>query len=157
MVQTEEEMASASCQQQLVMWDVWVAIGFKRARQFEKKLLEDGMVIDGYPVRDPFPLRLLHKARNSLWRPQATGILDDALSPDSDPLAHPLAFLSPLTQAVLDAALAGGAKRAQSKGRMQANDRKGGRRKTSEVKTGTDAGATTKARDESSVSVHFAI
>lgn len=41
----------ASSQQQLVIWDVWVAIGFKRAKQFEKKMLGDGLVVEGYPVR----------------------------------------------------------------------------------------------------------
>ncbi|BGO89833.1 hypothetical protein NBRC10512v2_001791 [Rhodotorula toruloides] len=63
----------ASSQQQLVIWDVWVAIGFKRAKQFEKKMLGDGLVVEGYPSQ---------------------GVLDNSLSPDSDPLAHPLAAVS---------------------------------------------------------------
>ncbi|BGP30315.1 hypothetical protein JCM10296v2_002069 [Rhodotorula toruloides] len=48
-VKREGGMRWVSFQQQLVIWDVWVAIGFKRAKQFEKKMLEDGLVVEGYP------------------------------------------------------------------------------------------------------------
>ncbi|BGP06274.1 hypothetical protein JCM10049v2_002095 [Rhodotorula toruloides] len=98
-----------SFQQQLIIWDVWVAIGFKRARQFEKKMLEDGLVVEGYPSR---------------------GVLDDSLSSDSDPLAHSLAAVSPLTKAVSDASVALGSQRAQVKGTTKSSSGKGGKGKT---------------------------
>lgn len=84
-----------------------------------------------------------------------TGVLDDALSPDSDPLAHRLASLSPLTKAVSDAALAQGAKRAQSMSRTQTNGGKDGLKKTSEAKKRTGAGVTTEAAGQKSVSARF--
>lgn len=37
--------------QQLVVWDVWIAAGKDRARQFEQALLAGGQAAEGYPVR----------------------------------------------------------------------------------------------------------
>ncbi|KAK4332636.1 hypothetical protein RTBOTA2_001365 [Rhodotorula toruloides] len=106
---SKSKTSQVSLQQQLVMWDVWVAIGFKRARQFEKKMLDDGLVVEAFPSQ---------------------GVLDDSLSPESDPLAHPLAAVSPLMMHVSNPAFALVPQTAEEQGGGKSKSGKGGKGKT---------------------------